>query len=413
MSGLAGMRGSGNFSADERPKSFRDMILFMQPNGMSPLFALTSRVKKVVKDDPEYSWWAEPQALVRLQVSAEAASGVTTLTVDSADPTSSTLGANYGNASHLKAGDILMVEPTSDSESFTGEFVEVLSVLSDTTFTVKRGAAGTTPATIANDAQLLLIGSAYAEGTGAPQAVTRNPVKYSNLVQIFKDAYEITGTVNSTNFRTGDAWSNDKKRKTFDHARAIELAMLFGKKYETTGSNGKPLRFMGGLRAQISSETTHVFSSSITPESFLENAYKVFDYETPAGDERIVFCGNEAANAMSQMVLNHSSTQVSWGAKVQWYGMNLREFIMPQGRFLMRTHPLLNRHPMYSKSMWIIDFASLAYVTLKGRDTKAHDDVQQKEEDLRRGFFQTDCSLMVDRGGMTCGYLGNLTWSAE
>lgn len=412
MSGLAGMRGTGNFGDDERPKNFREMILFMQPNGMAPLFALTSRVKKVTKTDPEYAWWAEPSALVRLQVSAEHASGVTTIAVDSADPGASTLGNNYGTASHLKAGDILMVEPSADAESFTPEFIEVLSVLSDTTFTVRRGVMGSTPGTIANDAMLLLVGSAYAEGTGAPQAVTRNPVKYSNLVQIFKDSYEITGTVNSTTFRTGDAWSNDKKRKTFDHARNIEMAMMFGKKHETTGENGKPLRFMGGLRSQISADTTHVFSSAITPESFLDAVYKVFDYETPAGDERIVFCGNEAANALNNMVLNHASTQVSWGAKVNWYGMNLREFIMPQGRLLFRTHPLLNRHPLYTKSMWIIDFASLAYVTLKGRDTKAHDDVQTKEEDLRRGFFQTDCSLMVDRGGMTCGYLGNVNWSA-
>lgn len=409
MSGLAGMRGTGNFGTDERPKSFREMILWMQPNGMSPLFALTSKVKKLVKDDPEYSWWAEPNALVRLQVSAEAAAGITTITVDSPDPSASTLGANYGTATHLKAGDILMVEPTADAEAFAPEYIEVVSTLSDTAFTVKRGAYGSTPATIANDAWLFLVGSVYAEGTGAPQAVSRNPQKYNNLVQIFKDSYEITGTVNSTKFRTGDAWSNDKKRKTFDHARNIEMAMLFGKKHETVGENGKPLRSMGGLRSQISAETTHVFSSGVTPETLLDAAYTVFDYESPAGDERICFMGNDAANALSKMVLNDGATNVSWGAKVQWYGMNLREFIMPQGRLLMRTHPLLNRHPLYSKSMWIIDFSSLAYVTLKGRDTKAHDDVQNKEEDLRRGFFQTDCSLMVDRGGMTCGYLGNIT----
>ena len=407
MSGLAGMRGSGSFSADERPKSFREMILWMNANGTAPLFGLTSKVKKLTKTDSEYAWWAEPNGLVRLQVAAEATSGVTTITVDSTDPTAADIGANYGTATHLKSGDILMVEIT-EAAAFANEFIEVVSVLSDTQFTVKRGVAGTTPATIAADVWLTLIGSAHAEGTGAPQAVSRNPVKYNNYTQIFKDSYQITGTANATTYRTGDPWSNDKKRKTFDHARAIEFAMLFGKKHETTGDNGMPLRYMGGLRQQISPDTTTIFSAGVTPETLLDAVYKVFDFDTPAGDERIAFCGNEGLNILNKMILNDGATNIDWGAKVTWYGMNFREFIMPQGRLLIRTHPLLNRHSLHSKSMFIIDFASLAYVTLKGRDTKPFDDVQTKDEDLRRGFFMTDCSLMVDRGGRTCGYLGAL-----
>ena len=407
MSGLAGMRGSGSFGTDERPKSFREMILWMNPNGNAPLFGLTSKVKKITKTDPEYAWWAEPNGLVRLQVAGSHADTITTITVDSADPAAGTIALNYGTASHLKAGDILMVE-IAEAAAFANEFIEVVSVLSDTQFTVKRGVAGTTAATIANDVWLTLIGSAYAEGTGAPSAVSRNPVKYNNYTQIFKDSYQITGTVNATTFRTGEAWSNDKKRKTFDHARAVEFAMLFGKKFETTGENGMPLRYMGGLRQQISPDTTTVFSSPVTPETLLDALYKVFDFDTPAGDERIAFCGNEGLNVLNKMILNDGATNIDWGAKVSWYGMNFREFIMPQGRILLRTHPLMNRHSLYGTSMFVIDFASLAYVHMKGRDTKTFDDVQAKDEDVRRGYYMTDCSLMVDRGGRTCGYLSNL-----
>ena len=82
---------------------------------------------------------------------------------------------------------------------------------------------------------------------------------------------------------------------------------------------------------------------------------------------------------------------------------------MPQGRLLMRSHPLLNIHGgIYSNSMVILDFDSVKYVNLKGRDTKTHDDVQNKDEDARRGYIQTECSLMLDRGGLTCGYVGNV-----
>ena len=76
-------------------------------------------------------------------------------------------------------------------------------------------------------AAFTLLGSAYAEGTAAPRAVSRNPVKFFNYTQIFKNTYELSGTADNTDVRTGSPWSNDKKRKMFDHARGIELSMLF------------------------------------------------------------------------------------------------------------------------------------------------------------------------------------------
>jgi hypothetical protein len=56
----------------------------------------------------------------------------------------------------------------------------------------------------------------------------------------------------------------------------------------------------------------------------------------------------------------------------------------------------------------ILDFSSIKYVYLKGRDTKTQDDVQNRDEDVRRGFVQTECSLMLDRAGLTCAYVGNV-----
>jgi hypothetical protein len=346
-----------------------------------------------------------------VQANGALTSSDTTLTVDSADPTSSTMGANWGNASHLKAGDLLLVEPSTDSLTFTQELVEVVRAISDTQVIIKRGVGGTTAAAISNDANLTLIGSAYAEGSAAPQAISRNPIKFSNYTQIFKDSYELTGTADATTFRTGDPWSLDKKRKMFDHARAIELAMFFGRKHEGTGDNGKPLRFMGGLKQQISSDTSYIFSGSATPETLLDELHKVFDFESEAGDERVAFCGNSALNALNKMILNESSTRMQWGGIISNYGLNFREFIMPQGRILLRTHPLLNRHPLHTKTMFILDFSALAYVTLKGRDTKSKDNVQNDDEDVKRGFIQTECSLMVDKGGRTCGYIGNVNYT--
>jgi hypothetical protein len=165
---VAGLRGTGDFGTDERPKNFRQGILRYNPNGTAPIFALTSKAKKRTTNDPEFAWWAEGNLLVRLHVNGALGSGDTVVTVDSADPTSTTMTANWGTASNLKNGDVILVEPAADNATFNHELLEVDSVVSDTQFVVRRGAGGTTAASIANGANLTLIGSAYAEGTGAP-----------------------------------------------------------------------------------------------------------------------------------------------------------------------------------------------------------------------------------------------------
>lgn len=407
---VAGLRGTGDWGTDERPKNFRESILWMRPNGNSPLFALTSKASKKTTTDPEFTWWAEPQNLVRLRTAGSLIASDTLVTVDSTDPTASTIGALYGKATHLKPGDQLLVEPAADQVAFDTEVVTVTGVLSETQFTISRGGQGTTPASIANASNLLLIGSAYGEGTAAPAARSRNPVKYSNYVQIFKDSYELTGTADVTDTRTGSAWSNDKKRKTFDHARGIEWSLLFGRPSEGVDpSNGKPLRTMGGLRYQIPAANTTIFSGATTLPTFLDAIAPLFSFETGESENtRIAFVGNEARLEMSKVLFNTSSVQIQLKADTKLWGMDFEEFVTPLGRVLMKTHPLMSQHPLYKRSAFICDFNAIKYVTMKGRDTKPHDDVQAKDEDTRRGYIQTDASLMVDGGGLTCGYLGNI-----
>lgn len=409
MSGIAGLRGTGNWGSDERPKNFRESILFFSPNGTAPIFGLTSKAGKKTVNDPEFAWWNETQNLVRLQVNGALGASDTTVTVDSPDPTSTTMTAAYGNATHLKPGDLLLVEPTADNATFNHEVIRVESVISDTQFTVSRGAGGTSAALIADDRYLLLISSAYAEGTSAPRATSRNPVKFYNYTQIFKDAYELTGTADATEARTGDPWSNDKKRKMFDHARAIELSILFGRKSETTGANGKPIRTMGGLREFIPSTRTTVFGVATTTATFLDALSPVFDMDTDGGDTRIAMAGNQAIMELNKIFSGATNAKMELGSVVKVYGLDLREIILPRGRLLLMSHPLMSQHSIYKKSMFVLDFASIKYVALKGRDTKNYDDVQSKDEDVRRGYVQTECSLMVDRGGTTCAYIGNIS----
>lgn len=417
MSAVAGLRGTGDWGTDERPKDFRESILFFSPNGDAPIFGMTAKAGKKTVTDPEFAWWAESNNIFRLQVNdaGNIAADATVITVNSPDPTASTMGDLYGTATHLKPGDLLLVEK-ADQATFDNEIIRVVSVASDTSFTVQRGVAGTSAATINDDSWLLLIGSAYSEGTDAPDPTSKNPIKFSNYIQIFKDSYELTGTADKAKARTGSAWSNDKKRKMFKHSADIEWSIMFGRKYETTGSNGKPLRFMGGLREAIpqaapsSGGRTTVFSTAVTAASFIDAVSPVFDFNLGGGDTRMGFCGNTARTEMGKVIQGTTGIRMELGSTIKVYGQNFQEFIMPMGRLLLKSHPLLSRHPRYQKSMFVLDFASIKYVTMAGRpDGKVKDDVQADDEDLRRGYIQTDCSLMVDGGGLSNAYLGNIS----
>lgn len=433
MSGIAGLRGTGDWGTDERPKDFRESILFYNPNGTAPIFALTGKAGKKTVTDPQFFWWSEPNTLWRSVTSGALLSSDTTMTLAaSTDPTTTTPGALWSAATHLKQGDLIMIEPATDVPAYsptTNEIVQVDTILSDTQFTMLRGAGGTTAAAIASGTNVFLIGSAFAEGTGAPRAVTRNPIKYTNYTQIFKDTYELTGTVTETFARTGDPWSNDKKRKMFDHARAIEEAILYGLPSETTGSNGKPMRTMGGIRqflpgstaaasSPISNTTvwtvggtagTNTPPTPTTVFSLLDAVEPVFDIDTEGGDTRIMFAGNQAIVELNKVLQTSTNLRINFSQEIKVYGLDFKELILPRGRILLRSHPLLSRHPLYRKSGFILDFASFKYVCLKGRDTRTRDDVQLKDEDVRRGFIQTECSILIDRGGLTCAYLGGIS----
>ena len=341
MSGIAGLKGTGDWGTDERPKSFREGILRFNPNGTAPIFALSSKAKKRSVTDPEFAWWAEGNVLIRLQASATLSATDTLITVNSADPTSTTLGANLGTATNLKPGDILLIEPATDSATFNQELIEVDDVLSDTQFTAKRGAGGTTAGAITTSGFMTVVSSAYAEGTGVPRSVSRNPIKFLNYIQIFKDTYELTGTADKTVTRTNNNYSEDKKRKMFKQSADIKWSMLLGRPAETTGENGKPKRFMGGVRNFLPTANTTIFSTAVTPSSFLDALAPVFNFDTGAGDTRMMFAGNQALVELSKIFAGEVLYNVNNVVRV--YGMDFQEFILPNGRVLIKSHPLLSR----------------------------------------------------------------------
>jgi hypothetical protein len=364
---------------------------------MAPLTALLSKMKSESTDDPEFAWYEEQLNSVR----------VTETTGLAANSGSTTINASGGGLFDLVAGDLLLVEK-ADQAAYDNELIEVASVATDTQATVVRGAAGTTIAAIPASTSLTKIGNVFAEGTGAPTASSRNPTKKNNFTQIFKTIYDITGTASVTRTRTGDPVQTDKKRKMFDHSIALEWAFLFGVKNETTGSNGKPKRYTGGIRSFITTNRT-IFATTPTVTTLLNALFPVFDYQSEAGSERIAFCGNGALNALNLLIANQTNVRINFGDTVKVYGMNFETFKIPQGTIYLKSHPLLNTHARYTNSMFVLDPTVLRYRFMKGRDTDFQDNIQNNDEDRKKGMWLTECGLEFHHE-RTTAYLGNVTF---
>lgn len=387
---IAGLRGTGDWGTDERPKNFRETILFRNPNGKTPIFAMMARMKKETTNDPEFSWWEEEQQPTRLQVNSDFTAGQTTLTVNT---------SSY-DAQSLVAGDLLLVQGVT-SAGYKNEIVEVSSTPSASNqFSVTRGAAGTSAGSIATDDYLTKIGSTNQEGNTAPDATTQNPTKYFNYTQIFRTSYEITETAKNTRARTGDALKNDKKRRMFDHSASIEYAILFGKKSETTGSNGKPKRTTGGLLEFLSSAVSNyshcikIYSSLPNEDNLLDDLYKLFDWDAEgAGDERIGIAGNKFLNDLNKIANDASSTRINFDGTITQFGMNLQRWILPQGTLFIKSHPLMNTDPLFNKGCFFIHGSGMIWRPMQNRDTKPRDNIQNDDEDLEKGEWLTEAGV--------------------
>jgi hypothetical protein len=163
MPNFAGIRGTENASGDmsqlptytERPRNFRELILWANPNGRAPLMALLAKAKSESCNDPEFNWWEETLQQIRVTMDATGASA-----------TSTAFGLVSGGL-QLVPGDVLLVEK-ADAATYNNEVVLVSSVTSATAIVVKRGQSGTSGAATGASALLTKIGNAYEEGGTSP-----------------------------------------------------------------------------------------------------------------------------------------------------------------------------------------------------------------------------------------------------
>lgn len=385
---IQGLRTSGNFATDERPKHWREGLLMRYPNGQFPLTGLTSKMKSRSVDDAEFNWWEKEVQTRRLEVTADRSTTDTQLPV-----TAGAMG--------FKEGDLFYVNQTA----------EILRVMtdptSDTSLTVKRGFSGTTAAAIdydgaGKDPYVTCIGSAYEEGSSAPTGVNFDPAKVNNYTQIFRNTLEATRTALKTRLRTTDQAREAKRECLEYHGIDMERAFFFGVKNESV-LKGKPIRTTAGVLSfvpagNIITADTSTGTDFETLEGYMEQIFRF------GSSEKLVFTGNIALLTLQRII--RGAKGINWSLQSdKEFGMNVTRVSCPFGTLVFKTHPLFNQmvggttggtaYYGLNSHCIILDMENVKYVNLKDSDTKYESNLQDNGVDGMKSGYLTECGLEV------------------
>jgi len=378
MAAIQGLRGSGEFSTDFRPKNYRELFTLMEPNGNAPLNALLAMGSSEPTDDPEYKNFRDELPDRKLTVNGAIASTSTgTITIDASDDNKFAIN-----------GAIVV-------NSETGEVMHVSADTTATTLTVTRNIGGTTHQ-IADNAELFIAGFAAAEGGSSPTAISFDATVASNYTQIFRTAFQVSNTLNSTFLRTGDKMDEAMTKALKLHMSDIERAMFFGVKHESNGSTAQPTRFTGGLLNSLTNvvdintdyATYGGSGAGKMPEEGFDSLLisTIFKY---GSKQKIAFVGENVANHLQQYGKDRWQPTALEGA----YGVNLTRYNTFAGDLMVHLHPQFRQVPGMKNSMIIVDFPYLSYRYLEGRDTQLLENRQSPDADSVKHEYLTECGL--------------------
>ena len=378
MAAIQGLRGSGEFSTDFRPKNYRELFTLMEPNGNAPLNALLAMGSSEPTDDPEYKNFRDELPDRKMTVNGAVASTSTgTITIDASDDNKFAVN-----------GSIVV-------NSATGEVMHVTADTTATTLTVTRNIGGTTHQ-IADNAELFIAGFAAQEGGSSPTAISFDATVASNFTQIFRTAFQVSNTLNSTFLRTGDKMDEAMTKALKLHMSDIERAMFFGVKHESNGSTAQPTRFTGGLLNSLTNvvdintdyATYGGTGAGKMPEEGFDSLLisTIFKY---GSKQKIAFVGENVANHLQQYGKDRWQPTALEGA----YGVNLTRYNTFAGDLMVHLHPQFRQVPGMKNSMIIVDFPYLSYRYLEGRDTQLLENRQSPDADSVKHEYLTECGL--------------------
>lgn len=348
-----------NLTQDLAAKSFAGMITRLMPNGSAPLFGMTSMLQSETAVATEHGFFTKTMLFPQLTLSANIALGDTTIPVTS--------------TSNLLPGMIMQIDSTKEN-------IIVNSVISAVSVSVTRGVGSVAAQAAVSGVSGWQVGNAYEEASIRPNALIINPVRITNLTQIFRNTWAISDTIRATMMIAGDTNVAESRQDCASfHAADIEKALFFGQKSQGT-RNGQPFRTMDGL-INIVGNLTYYPSSYVTPnintagattnytqfEGFLD---PVFNQATDpkVANERVLFVGGAAKRVINN-IGRLNGTYFLVDGQNSW-GLQFTTFKTSRGTFRTIEHPLFNSNASWTKMAVAVDLTTFRTAYLGDRKTQ-------------------------------------------
>jgi len=371
------MRGTGDWATDQRPKNWRELILYLYPNGSAPLTAIMSKLKEEKVDDPEFNWWtkllpAQGGAVTAGEIYSDSGMGsAIALNADTAAGTTVFVKVAAAVIAHFRVGhQVLLRDSDQYVADITGKVTAVDTNGANSKISVKLLEADTSSDSydLSTCDRILVIGSVNSEGSSRPDALAYDPTKWYNYTQIFRTPLEITRTARETHLRTGDAYKETKRETLELHSIEMEKAFLWGYRSENVGANGKKERTTMGLVNAIQYGSDGTSNVGVTSDYISDSGYggqtwlqggedwldqhleEMFRYGRA---EKLAFVGSGALLGINRLA--KAGGQIQLQPTTIHYGLKVVEWITPFGSIYMKTHPLFSYETTNRNSMVIFE----------------------------------------------------------
>jgi len=333
----------------------------------SPLTALLARMQKKVATNPKFQWLEDEMTPRWDQVNGSVTAGSATVVVD--------------NGSYFRIGDLVKVPGT-------GEVLEVTDI-STNTLTITRSvgdANGTAAGNLADNAPLVIIGNANAEGASKRALLTTPLQEKYNYTQIIRTPFGVTETFQASDSYGGNGLDYERKKHALEHRVDIERNLLFGERAINTGG-AHPKRYTGGLLYFLQTNVVDA-SGTLTEvefESFLETG---FSY---GATKKILFASPKIISAINYW----AKGKLNMFPKDKTYGIAAMQYLSAHGEVVVVRHNLLEG-ATYGGYGLLVDLDYVKYRPLNGRDTKLITNIQNPGDDQIMDEYKTEVGLEVN-----------------
>lgn len=373
-----------------RKKDVSEKIDFMDPDA-APFTLLTKRMNKKPAHDTKFYWMEKelPPKWDQVNNAGAAYDASTTAVV-------------VDNAKYFSVGDIV-------NAVISGEKLRVTAVdVATNTITVVRAVGNTaaSAAGLANNADLQIIGSAYAEGS--PLGLEKSHVERElfNYTQIHRTPFGATGTAEAVDWYTPKPKKQLLTEKGIEHKIDLERTALFGERNIDTTSTNNPRRYAGGALFYLADNIFDAGGTLTSAElwGWMQDVYNV----TSGSDKRVLLAAPLLITVMDQLAIG--SMQLAPGDKT--WGISVTQFLTSHGTFNIIKHRLLANGVSgtagYGGFGLLLDPSKWSYRPLPGRDTFHRPDVGVDGDDGWTDEYLTEAGFEV-RASKTQGVIKGVT----